>query len=180
MTLASDPSIQAWLDQEDKHTADTIRKHGVYIQYVGGDRCSCCDSVGPAPGAGEDDERRQPPFAYTVGLFGIGHPELAVVGVDPGTAAAVLNDVSARVHAGSDLVPGEVLAFDGWTHRVTVETVPNPGEIVFAANRFYQRPDAYSVPLLQLTYDDRRGRFPWDDGYANPAGVQPRPGEWRA
>jgi len=180
MTLASDPSLQAWLDQEDKHTAEMIRKHGVYIQYVGGDRCACCDDVGPAPGASADNEPRQPPFAYTVGLFGIGHPELAVVGMDSRTASAVLNDVSARVRAGSDLVPGEVLTFDGWTHRVTVESVPNAGEIAFAANRFYQRPGEHSVPLLQLTYDDRNGRFPWENRYANAASVQPRPGEWRA
>lgn len=180
MTLLPDPSIQAWLDQEDKRTAEMIRKHGVYIQYVGGDECTCCDHFGRTQRGAERDEPRQPPFAYTVGLFGIGHPELAIVGVDPKTAASVLNDVSARVRDGHDFVPGELLTFDGWTHRVTVEAVPNPGEIVFAANRFYERPREYSVPLLQLTYDDERGRFPWDAGCAEPAGVQPRPGQWRA
>lgn len=177
MTIAPDPSIQAWLDQDDKYTADTIRKHGTRIQYVGGGQCSCCDHLGVSPRA---DEQDTPPFAYTIGLFGLGHPELCIVGVDPGTASAVLNDVSARIRAGRDLVPGEMLTFDGWTHRVTVEPVPNPGEIAFGANRFYHRPAEHSVPLLQLTYDDRQGRFPWDDGYANPPAVQPRPGEWRA
>ncbi len=171
----TDPAIQAWLDQEDRHTTETIRKHGTCIQYVGGDECACCDHFGKRPPA-----RQAAPFAYTVGLFGIGHPELLIIGVDPKTASAVLNDVSARIRAGRDLVPGEVLTFDGWTHRVTVEVVPNPGEIAFAANRFYQRPREYSVPLLQLTYDDKQGRFPWDDGYADPAWVQPRPGEFRA
>lgn len=180
MTLAPDPSIQAWLDQDDKYTADTIRTYGTCIQYVGGEQCSCCDHFGLSPLTGEQDEFRQPPFAYTVGLFGLGHPELCIVGVDPGTASAVLNDVSARIREGNDLVPGDLLTFEGWTHRVTVESVPNPGEIAFAANRFYQRPDEYSVPLLQLTYDDKQGRFPWDEGYANAASVQPRPGEWQA
>ena len=66
-----------------------------------------------------------------------------------------------------------------WPHRVLVEDVPNPGEIAFAANRYYQRPNEASVPLLQLTYDDRDGRFPTDDGYSNPDWVQPRPGDWR-
>jgi hypothetical protein len=73
-----------------------------------------------------------------------------------------------------------LLEFDNWSHRVTVEEVPNPGEIVFGANRFYQRPDEASVPVLQLTYDDLGGRFPWQDGYANPDWIQPRPGEFRA
>lgn len=172
MTLAN-PAQQAWLDQEDRHTAEIIRKHGTYIQYVGGTGCACCAARGEEPPVAS-----QAPFAYTVGLFGPGHPELAVVGVDPGTASAVLNDVSARVRAGHDLMPGEVLSFDGWPHRVTVETVPNPGEIAFAANRFYQRPSEASVPLYQLTYDDKHGRFPWERGYANPADVQPRPGTW--
>ncbi|WP_457098433.1 DUF4262 domain-containing protein [Microbacterium sp. P5_E9] len=51
---------------------------------------------------------------------------------------------------------------------------------MFAANRFYQRPDEASVPALQLTYPDKEGRFPWDAGCSLPAWRQPRPGEFRA
>jgi hypothetical protein len=51
--------------------------------------------------------------------------------------------------------------------------------IVFAANRHYQLPPEYSVPVLQLSYDDKAGRFPWDDGYAAPE-MQPRPGTFDA
>jgi hypothetical protein len=69
--------VQAWLDQEDQHVVQTIRKHGQFIQLVGGDP----------------------------------------------------SDVSA---------------------------------------------------LVRLTYDVKRGRFPWDPGYANDPGLQPRPGTWRA
>jgi hypothetical protein len=163
MDHTSDLSAEAWLDQEDQHTAHTIRWHRTYIQYVGG-----------------DPDRRQAPFAYTVGLFGLGHPELLVVGVDMRTAGNLLNDLRDRIVEGRDLVPGELLTFADWTHRVTVEHVPNPGEIAFAANRFYERPAEYSVPLLQLTYDDREGRFPWEDGYSNPEWVQPRPGRFSA
>jgi hypothetical protein len=59
-------------------------------------------------------------------------------------------------------VPGQPLTFERWPHRIVVEAVPNPGEIVFAANRHYQRPDEASVPVYQLSYDDTAGRFPWD------------------
>ncbi|MFH8250059.1 DUF4262 domain-containing protein [Microbacterium sp. B2969] len=163
MTLTPDPSVIAWLDQEDARTAQTIRKHGTSIEYVGGDR-----------------RRRETSFAYTIGLFGLAHPELLVFGLDPRTTALLLNDVSARVQGGRDLVVGEVLYFDGWTHRITVEPVPNPGDIVFAANRFYQRPDEHSVDVVQLTYDDRAGRFPWEEGYANAEWIQPRPGSFAA
>lgn len=178
MTI-SDIAEQAWLDQEHQRTTGLIRRFGVFIQYVGGESCSCCEAGVGKPEAPGDDARSAP-FAHTVGLFGIGHPELLIVGADPGTSSAVLNDVSARIRSGRDLVVGEMLTFDGWTHRVVVEAVPNPGDIAFAANRFYQRPREHSVPLLQLTYDDRDGRFPWDDGFANPTWVQPRPGELRA
>ena len=40
--------------------------------------------------------------------------------------------------------------------------MPNPGEIVLGANRHYDRPPFMSVPVLQLSYDDRSGRFPWE------------------
>lgn len=163
MTTTPDPAVIAWLDQEDKRTAQTIRKHGVSLEYVFGDMRS-----------------HQTPFAYTIGLFGMGHPELLVFGLDTRTTGLLLNDVADRVRAGQDIVPGDVLEFEGWGHKVTVEAVPNPGEIAFAANRFYQRPDEHSVPLLQLTYDDRHGRFPWHDDYANAVWIQPRPGLFTA
>jgi hypothetical protein len=92
----------------------------------------------------------------------------------------LLNEVGRRVKNGGDLVPGELLSFGDWPHRITVEEVPNPGEILFSANRHYQRPDEASVPAFQLTYDDVERRFPWDDGYSNAAWIQPRPGTWHA
>jgi hypothetical protein len=154
--------LQAWLDQEDQHVAQTIRKHGQFIQLVGG------DSSQPAG------------FAYTVGLFGLGHPELVILSACAQTAGAVLNDLGARIRAGDNLMPGALLTFDDWAHRVTVEELPNPGEILFSANRHYQRPPEASVPAYQLTYDDKHGRFPWDPGYSNAPEIQPRPGTWRA
>jgi hypothetical protein len=166
-----DAATQAWLDQEDAMVTDVIRRYGWYIQYVGGGLCSrpgcdCGDDEGPA-------------FAYTVGLFGLGHPELLIFGVDPHTAAGVLNYLGEQVRAETTLLPGQLITFDEWPHRIVPEEVPNPGDIVFTANRFYQRPDEASVPVLQLSYDDREGRFPWEDGYAAPE-LQPRPGSFTA
>lgn len=84
------------------------------------------------------------------------------------------------MHGGGNLVAGQEFEVPGWSHRLVVEDVPNPGQIVFGANRHYLRPKEFSVPVYQLTYDDRRGRFPWDAGYAFPAWVQPRPGTFAA
>lgn len=163
----------AWLDQQDSALSSTIRRFGWHIEYVGGGMCSVpvCDCEP------EDDEG--PPFAYTVGLFGLGHPELLIIGVGIETAAGVLNDVGGRIKGGENLVRGQLISFEDWPHRIVVEHVPNPGEIVFAANRHYRRPADASVPVLQLTYDDKAGRFPWDKGYAAPE-MQPRPGTFRA
>ena len=163
MKTPPNAAIQAWLDQEDAFLADMVREYGFCVQSVGGD-----------PDAGI------PSFAYTVGLFGIGHPELFVTSTSGPTAHALFTDVFGRVKAGRLLVPGELLEFDGWAHRVTVETIPNPAQIAFGANRFYRLSEDESVDLLQLTYDDLQGRFPWDEGYSRPAWLQPRPGEFRA
>ncbi len=163
--------MQAWLDQEDARLTSVVRQHGWAIEYIGGGCCSVpgCD--------GGDDEG--PPFAYTVGLFGLGHPELLVFGLDPDTTCQLLNTVSESVRADDSLVPGVMLTFENWSHRVIPEEVPNPGDILFSANRFYRRPAEYSVPVLQLSYDDVLGRFPWDEGYVDPT-LQPRPGTFRA
>ena len=163
--------IQAWLDQEDARIKDVIRHHGWAIEYIGGGCCS-------VPGCDGDDDDG-PPFAYTVGLFGLGHPELLVFGIDPGTALNLLNHLGERVRGGDTLIPGMMISFEEWPHRVIPEEVPNPGEIVFSANRFYGRPDFASVPVLQLSYDDYSGRFPWEDDYSAPE-LQPRPGTFRA
>jgi len=162
---------EAWLDQQHAHIRDTIRERGWIIHYIGG---GACDVPGCDCPPGE-----KPPFAYTTGLFGLGHPELLIIGVDPHTAAGVLNTLGDRVRSGQDLMPGELITFEEWPHRIIPEQVPNPGDIVFSANDFYQRPDEHSVPVLQLTYDDTEGRFPWDDGYAAPE-LQPRPGTFSA
>ena len=158
-----DAGTQAWLDQEDRDVSEKIRKHGVFLQYVLG-----------------DPDNRETQFCYTVGLFGIGHPELLVLGLSTHNASCVLNDLARQIREGRDLTPGELITFDNWSHRLFVEEVPNPGEIAFAANRHYEKPDLISVPVYQLTTDDVEGRFPWDDGYSIPDWVQPRPGDFRA
>jgi hypothetical protein len=168
-----DPMTSAWLDQEDTHVAQTIRRYGWFIQYVDGGCCTYPDCTGTT-------EDNAPPFAYSIGLFGLGHPELLIIGVGMDTARGVINNVSERVLGGSNLMTGQLLTFPDWPHRVTVEEVPNPGDIAFAANRHYQRPAECSVPLLQLTYDDKMRRFPWDEGCAIPHSVQPRPGSFMA
>jgi len=165
------PDLGAYYDQEAAWRADIIRRYGVAIQLVGGGECSvpgCCPPASDRP------------FAYTVGLFGIGHPELVVVGLSNAEARRLLNAAARVVLDGGRIMPGLETTFPGWSRPVVAEEVPNPGEIAYNANAHYQRPPEYSVPLLQLSYPDSRGRFPSDPSYAGSRRRQPRPGEWSA
>jgi len=160
--MTHDPQTIAWLDQEDAHLAQVIRAHRFAVQYVG---------------AGDEDD--EPAFGYTIGLFGLGHPELVVVGLSHGRAHDLLNHAGRLVSGGRDLLSGEELRWDP-RDPVFVEDVPNPGEVVLGANRFYQRPAEVSVPAYQLTWAHANGVYPWDDDYPCGPDCQPRPGTWRA
>jgi hypothetical protein len=171
MTDHTAPDLAAFFDQEDARLADQIHRFGVSIQQIGGGRCSapgCCAPVSDRP------------FAYTVGLFGIAHPELVVVGLDISESSRALNAAARSALDGGRIMPGVAMTVPGWSRRFIAEAVPNPGEIAFRANQFYQRPTGVSVPLLQLSYPDRRGRFPSDPSYSGSRRRQPRPGEWDA
>jgi Domain of unknown function (DUF4262) len=161
--MTHDPQTTAWLDQEDARLAQVIRAHRWAVQYVG-----------------EGEEPGEPAFGYTIGLFGLGHPELVVVGLGHQKCHGMLDRVARMVVGGRDLVPGEVLRDDDGLPLITVETLPNPGEVVLGANRFYERPAEYSVPAYQLTWSHAGGIFPWDEGYPCGPECQPRPGTWRA
>jgi Domain of unknown function (DUF4262) len=165
------PDLAAFFDQEDARLADQIRRFGVSIQMIGGGRCS-------APGCCNHARDRR--FAYTVGLFGIAHPELVVVGLDTSESSRALNAVARCVLDGGRIMPGVETTVPGWSRRFVAEAVPNPGDIAFLANQFYRRPPEFSVPLLQLSYPDTRGRFPSDAWYSGSRKRQPRPGEWDA
>ena len=105
----------AWIDQSDAEVSANIRRYGTHIVYVSWDGgCS-------APGCSGGDPSDGPPFGYTVGLFGLGHPELLIFGANAETAAGVLNELTEPIRAGADLVPGELVTFTGWPHRIVVE-----------------------------------------------------------
>ena len=63
----------------------------------------------------------------------------------------MLNDLGNQIRAGRNLLPGELITFRSWPHRIIPEELPHPGLIVFSANRFYQRPPEHSVPVRQLS-----------------------------
>ena len=103
------------------------------------------------------------------------------MGLEPGATHDILDRLAGEVRDGRNLVIGELICWPDWPElRITVEALPDPGDVVLVANRFYQRPVEYSVPAYQLTWALPGHGFPWED--RGPAGpdVQPRPGRWRA
>jgi hypothetical protein len=160
--MTSDSQITAWLDQEDAHLAQVVRSHRWAVQYVG---------------AGDEDD--EPAFGYTIGLFGLGHPELVVVGLGYDAAHAVLQAAAGLVAGGRDVLPGELVTWHDDRPPLFVEECPNAGDVVLGANRFYLRPAEHSVPAFQLAWQ-HGGSFPWEPGHPCEPGCQPRPGTWRA
>ena len=75
--------------------------------------------------------------------------------------------------------PYRVAMTDEHDTRVRVDLLPNPGEVLFCANRFSQRPDEASVPAFQLTWGTD-GAFPGEPGSSKPGWLQPKPGGFRA
>ncbi len=159
--MTTDPQTTAWLDQEDAHLAAVIRRTRFAVQYVG-------------PG----DLPTEPAFGYTIGLFGLGHPELVVVGRGSSATHTLLDAVAGEVVAGRSVVPGELLEVG--REELVAEECPNPGEVLLSANRWYRRPAEHSVPALQLTWASPSGYFPWDPGWDGGRHGQPRPGTWTA
>ena len=173
-------ATRAWLDQDNQLTADLVRRYGWRIVHVAADDAGVCSPDCPCAEYAVPGEPPPPDFTYTVGLFGLGHPELLIFSRPAVAAGRILNELAGRVRKGENLLPGRPLTLSSWERLVVTEQVPNPGEVVLVANHFYERSPADSVPVLQLSYDDPDGLFPWQPGYSEAAGRQPRPGTFWA
>lgn len=202
MTIS--PALQAHWDQERRLITDNIRRFGTHLTYVsdelgadGDGTCACC-----AAGVGADSEeyavdgladlvartggdpdllppRIQVPFCYTTGLFGVGHAELVVVGLDRSLSARMLNEAAHLVLGhGHELIPGEEAGLAG--RRVLVEEVRHSGLVLLEAHNYYERPHWVPMAACQLTWADEQGRFPWEEGHRPGRWGQPRPGTYRA
>ncbi|WP_300018304.1 DUF4262 domain-containing protein [Pseudonocardia sp.] len=130
------------VDQYDAWQRETIRRHGWALQAVSG-----------------DDE--SPPFVYTVGLTGFGHPELILFATSQATAATVLNDLGELVRAGHVLTPGQrVPVRSGDVHLLSF---PESADWLYVANGLYRAPGAAPVPALLVVPADELAVTPGED-----------------
>ncbi|MDN5857986.1 MAG: DUF4262 domain-containing protein [Pseudonocardia sp.] len=123
------------LDVHAEHEAwqrTTIRRYGWALQAVLA-----------------DDE--SPPFIYTVGLTGLGHPELILFATSQATGAAVLNELGELVRAGGRLRPGDQVTLR--QGRVHLLDLPRSDGWLFGANDLYRRAGESPIPALLVVPD---------------------------
>lgn len=162
----------AWLDQEDAWMRNTVRKNGWAITYVGNEGCTY-----PGCECGAEADATDTVFGYTVGLHGLGQPELVLYGCDPGTTSLVLNTLGRWIRDGGQPRCGVDHTIDGFGSALQFAWVPNPEEILYTAYRFYP-PEAVGYIRALHVYWQVGHRYPWEAEYALPKFVQPLPGEF--
>jgi Domain of unknown function (DUF4262) len=120
-----------------------------------------------------------PPFAYTIGLWRLGHPELVLFGLEPQKAYGLLGVIAEDVCINGRRVADGDEFFEGdWEFKAFA--LPKPGQVVARANVFFRRKPRQSVPALQLVYPDVHGVWPWEPDCHLFPGQQPMPGQFAA
>lgn len=111
---------------------------------------------------GVADEHELPGWAYSVGMWhSMRSPEVCIFGLRVRDMQVWVNAIGAQIRAGQPLRVGErrmgVLdGFPVWLRPVDPTWYPDMFGMVM---HFYQRPP---VPVLQMIWPDREGRFPWE------------------
>jgi hypothetical protein len=165
--VARDPSLNELADLRCNHEASRERPGAPWARqdraedFIAGAVQQFGWAVQLIPAGGE----AEPAFAYTVGLFAsFGHPELIVFGLRHEVMHAMLNACGERVRRGTKLAPGVLLDDILEQHPVRLRAV--------VERRSYEQHVGYAMwfndggdfPLLQVTWPDKRGCFPGDDG----------------
>jgi hypothetical protein len=139
---------QATTDDYLETLRQTIKDHRWAVQYV------------------ESDRR---PFAYTIGLHERGLPELLITGLQPRTAARLLNSIAHQiVDDGARLQPAMHIDYQDEFLLEVVEVDHPDVHLVFAVGLFGPR-----VRALQLVWTDDRRCWPWDRGWSHGRRRQP-------
>lgn len=113
-----------------------------------------------------------PPWAYTIGLLTIGHPEIITLGLAPESAAPGLQMLATEIREGHRRPIGAESgqALGGLPIRllpVPIEEWCEPNHRFAMALNYYGPTgfDPARFEAVQLVWADDRGRFPWDPGF---------------
>lgn len=134
------------LSEYHQQLLQTVAEHGVHIAYVQpADEGPTC-------------------FAYTVGLWHHHQqPEVLVFGLDPDGAAELLNALADECDDGRRFCGGE--RHEGLLVDYAVRFVDVPAERAAAlCEGVTWAYEGEAVPVVQLVWPDKQGRWPWSDG----------------
>jgi hypothetical protein len=132
-----------------EHIRDVIAYSGFAIQGVEGDR-------------------RNSPWAYTVGLSAHGKPELVVTGLSIARSVRLLNDVAPHLMHADAPQPGEVVPLLD-APVIEIVEITEPTEYLGIAVAIF----GPEIRALQLVHADDRGHWPWEVGFRGSRGGQP-------
>jgi hypothetical protein len=105
-----------------------------------------------------------PPYSFTMGLWrAFQQPELVVFGLEPATADDLLQVIADDVEDGGRFVAGETRSgilhgYPIWFGRV------GPQQVRSLLDGFDGPLGTEDVPMLQVVYPDKQGRWPWQEG----------------
>jgi hypothetical protein len=171
--VARDPSLNDLADLRCNHEASRERPGAPWVRHDRGEDfiIEAVQEYGWAVQLIPAGDETEPAFAYTVGLFAsFGHPELIVFGLPHDVMHAMLNACGELVRSGTKL-----------SSRVLLDGVLEQRPVRLSSvveRRSYEQHVGYAMwfnkgrefPLLQVTWPDKRGHFPGDDGF--DAGVR--------
>jgi len=117
---------------------------------------------------GVERDRAHPPWAYTVGLSGLGKPELVVTGLPLTRAAELLNSVAWHVvHDRAPAAGEQIPLIDGPV--IEFVRLAQPDVHLCCAVDLY----GPALQGMQVVWADDRGRWPWQVGFRCGRGGQP-------
>lgn len=137
--------------RQDRGVSEVLERHRRLIHEQGW-------SVVTLGGEG----RRALPYAHTVGLTRLGHPELLVSGRAASEAEYLLNTLGDEVLAGHRFHVGDALQRGPWP-PMRLLRVSSADALVMT--RVLDGGDP-SAPALQAVWSDGAGHWPWELGWA--------------
>ena len=121
-----------------------VEEHRVYIAFVESD--GYC-----------------PRFGYSIGLYKeFNHPELIVIGLDPESTGAIINNAKDEIEKGTRFI--EEVKYQGFLVELPVRFVRvQKGHYSdYLGYAGWYNDNSFDFPTLQIVWPDRKGKFPWE------------------
>ena len=140
--LTSRSGLAAMIDPTMLGIASAIDRHGMHVIHIG-EGCDCGEcTAAPLP----PDQR----FGYTIGLTGVGHPELMVRGLSARETAGLLSRWGDTVLSGEVFDAGHLLCEGSGGPTWELVPVRRPSRTLVLAARYYRTAGTGGLSALEL------------------------------